>query len=127
MIKAHNKFCSHPVYQVFWCGFGALVIQLFIIDSLAFAAPTIKYNVQGNTYSAETESNKVKSAGGGGPGITVSSTDDQYPSAKAVNEVAAAKANDSAVVHNTGNESVSGIKTFSNIPQIPTASLPSPI
>jgi hypothetical protein len=36
----------------------------------------------------------------------------------------AAKALDSAVVHNTGNETVAGIKTFSSAPVVPAASLP---
>jgi hypothetical protein len=30
------------------------------------------------------------------------------------------KADDSAVVHNTGNENVAGIKTFSSSPVVPT-------
>ena len=37
-----------------------------------------------------------------------------------VNSELAAKADDSTVVHNTGNESIAGIKTFSSSPTIPT-------
>src|SRR5205823_48514 len=38
--------------------------------------------------------------------------------------VEAIKANDSAVVHNTGNETVGGIKTFSSAPIVPSSSFP---
>lgn len=34
------------------------------------------------------------------------------------------KANDSAVVHNTGTETIAGVKTFSSIPVVPTNSFP---
>lgn len=41
-----------------------------------------------------------------------------------VDAQSAAKANDSAVVHNTGNETIAGVKTFSSAPVLPSASLP---
>ncbi len=36
----------------------------------------------------------------------------------------ASKANDSAVVHNTGNETIAGIKTFSSAPVVPSGAFP---
>lgn len=35
----------------------------------------------------------------------------------------AAKADDTAVVHNTGNETIAGVKTFSSSPVVPTPTL----
>lgn len=42
---------------------------------------------------------------------------------KRVGDVETGKANDSAVVHNTGNENVAGVKTFSSSPSVPTPTL----
>ncbi|MBV9573819.1 MAG: hypothetical protein JOY93_07165 [Acidobacteriales bacterium] len=54
------------------------------------------------------------------PGSTGSST--QVATQQYVNSALAAKANDSAVVHNTGNETVAGIKQFSSPPSLPAPS-----
>lgn len=50
---------------------------------------------------------------------SVSANDDTVPSAKATKTALDLKAVDSAVVHNTGNESVGGVKTFTSDPIIP--------
>lgn len=50
---------------------------------------------------------------------SVSASDDTVPSAKATKTALDLKANDSAVVHNTGNETVAGNKTFSSDVVVP--------
>ncbi|MDR2413186.1 MAG: hypothetical protein LBD50_03165 [Rickettsiales bacterium] len=81
-------------------------------------------DIAGKTYvdsiigSLESTSHKITSVAGGGAGISASATDAQYPSAKAVQE----KLNEK--VSMTGAETIAGVKTFSSIPMIPTASLP---
>ena len=50
---------------------------------------------------------------------SVSTSDDTVPSAKATKTALDLKANDSAVVHNTGNETVAGTKTFSSDVLVP--------
>jgi len=49
----------------------------------------------------------------------VSGSDDTVPSAKATKTALDLKANDSAVVHDTGAESIDGVKTFTSDPIIP--------
>lgn len=46
--------------------------------------------------------------------LSSSSTDTQYASAKCVYDALAGKADDSAVVHKTGAETIAGVKTFSD-------------
>lgn len=50
---------------------------------------------------------------------SVSASDDTVPSAKATKTALDLKANDSAVVHDTGAESIDGVKTFTSDPIIP--------
>ena len=50
---------------------------------------------------------------------SVSASDDTVPSAKATKTALDLKANDADVVHDTGNETIAGIKTFSSDPLIP--------
>lgn len=49
----------------------------------------------------------------------VSGSDDTVPSAKATKTALDLKANDADVVHDTGNETIAGVKTFSSDPLIP--------
>lgn len=46
--------------------------------------------------------------------LSSSSTDTQYPSAKCVYDALIGKADDTAVVHKTGAETIAGVKTFSD-------------
>lgn len=50
---------------------------------------------------------------------SVSANDDTVPSAKATKTALDLKANDADVVHDTGNETIAGVKTFSSDPLIP--------
>lgn len=50
---------------------------------------------------------------------SVSASDDTVPSAKATKTALDLKANDADVVHDTGNETIAGVKTFSSDPIIP--------
>lgn len=66
----------------------------------------------------EDTTNKIKSVSGGGTGITSSSTDTGYPSAKAVYDLSTTK------VSLTGDETIGGTKTFSTGPIVPTPTYP---
>lgn len=112
-----RNFCSVPVFIVFifisFFGFSAnaeIITSKDYVDNLlatkvntADLADIIASAITGK----EDTSNKVASVSGGGTGITVSSTDTQYPSAKATWDGLVTK------VGLTGNETVAGDKTFS--------------
>ena len=55
-----------------------------------------------------------------GLGDTDNTSDANKPVSTATQNALDLKADDSAVVHNTGNETVAGIKTFSSSPIVPT-------
>jgi hypothetical protein len=78
-----------------------VICLLLIICARAGAAPHVAFQHNGAVYYSETTADKIKSTDGGGTGLTAVSTDEQYPSAKAVHcaiaDAVAAKADNSAL------------------------------
>ena len=114
------------IFFIILPGYSESIASKNYVDSKIIALPQSDWNQTNNTALdyienkpdltlKEDKSNKVISVSGGGAGVTSAGTDVQYPSVKAVYE---------DVVKNYGDESIDGVKTFTSIPQIPTASLP---
>jgi hypothetical protein len=99
---------------------------LMLLSLTAFFVPTFsRADVAATTYvdtaiaTKEDTANKITSVSGGGTGLTAAATDAQYPSARAIADALDAK------VGKSGDETIGGVKTFSQIPVFPTAPLPS--
>lgn len=78
------------------------------------------------TYTDATTSTFSVYNGANGTGAIVSVTGTMVDNTDPANPVIlsdSTKANNSAVVHNTGNETVAGVKTFSSSPVVPTPTL----
>jgi hypothetical protein len=117
-LYTHHKHTDKPLRGLFTC-FAVAVSDMI---SPAYCEIAAKSYVDSGLETRESLSNKVKSAANGGPGLTDQVTDKQYPSARAVYDGLAEKAEDGNVVKLTGDQTVAGVKTFSIAPVFPEKS-----
>lgn len=90
------------------------VTNAFTLDGVTYPAGTnVSWTgtewgaLAGDSSNKEDKGNKVTS-------LSASSTDTQYPSAKCVYDALTGKADDNGVVHNTGDETIAGVKSFTS-------------
>ena len=86
--------------------------QLNAVNSGITSALVTKYNGYETSINGKQPKGNYQSTANLSQSVDTSTT--KYPSNKAVKDAIDAKANDSAVVHKTGDETIGGIKTFQN-------------